>query len=98
MSKICSTSFFTPVGVVQAVRGIDIELKAGQTMGLVGESGCGKSVMSLSILGWFRIPAGLRTGRSLFNGEDLLKKSEAGDARHSRQPDIDDLPGPDDER
>jgi oligopeptide transport system ATP-binding protein len=74
--KNLKTSFFTPVGVVQAVRGVNIELMKGQTMGLVGESGCGKSVMSLSILRLVPNPGKITGGEILFNGEDLLKKSE----------------------
>jgi oligopeptide transport system ATP-binding protein len=74
--KNLRTSFFTPVGVVQAVRGVDIELKTGQTMGLVGESGCGKSVMSLSILRLVPHPGKIIEGEIVFQGVDLLKKSE----------------------
>jgi oligopeptide transport system ATP-binding protein len=74
--KNLRTSFFTPVGVVQAVRNVNIELKTGQTMGLVGESGCGKSVMALSILRLVPNPGKITEGEILFNGENLLEKSE----------------------
>ena len=74
--KGLKTSFFTPSGVVQAVRGVDITLEKGQAMGLVGESGCGKSVMSLSIMRLVPHPGKIIEGSITFQGEDLLKKSE----------------------
>jgi len=68
------TSFFTPEGVVKAVDGVDLELKAGHTLGIVGESGCGKTVLALSILRLVPDPPGkIIQGSILFQGTDLLR-------------------------
>ncbi len=72
------TYFFTRRGVAKAVDGVSFFIRKGETMGLVGESGCGKTVTSLSILRLVPEPAGrIVGGRILFEGEDLLKKSQA---------------------
>jgi oligopeptide transport system ATP-binding protein len=69
--------FYTHDGVVQAVNGVDISLPAGSTLGIVGESGCGKSVTSLAILRLIAKPGGRITGGSVrLNGKDLLALSE----------------------
>jgi oligopeptide/dipeptide ABC transporter ATP-binding protein len=63
--------------VVKAVDGVSFELKKGETLGLVGESGCGKSITCLSVIRLVPRPAGrIVGGRVLLEGEDLLKKSE----------------------
>ena len=67
------TSFFTRDGVVRAVDGIDFHVDRGEIMGLVGESGCGKSVTSLSIMGLVSRPGRVEAGEILFEGRDLLK-------------------------
>ncbi len=68
------TSFFTPEGVVKAVDGVDLELKTGHTLGIVGESGCGKTVLALSILRLVPDPPGkIIKGSILFQGSDLLE-------------------------
>jgi oligopeptide/dipeptide ABC transporter ATP-binding protein len=69
------TSFHTRDGVVRAVDGIDFHVDRGEIMGLVGESGCGKSVTSLSIMGLVAKPGRIEAGEILFEGEDLLKLS-----------------------
>ena len=70
------TYFYTELGVVKAVDGVDFELYPGETMGIVGESGCGKSVTSLSIMKLVPQPLGKIVGGSiLFNGADLAKFS-----------------------
>ena len=70
------TYFYTEEGVVPAVDGLDFTLKEGETLAIVGESGCGKSVTSLSILRLIQSPPGkIEGGEILFNGEDLLKLS-----------------------
>jgi oligopeptide/dipeptide ABC transporter ATP-binding protein len=71
------TQFFTEEGVVRAVDGVDITVKRGEVLGLVGESGCGKSVTSLSIMRLVSEPGRIVEGEILFNDEDLLKISEA---------------------
>ncbi len=73
-----ATYFFTRHGIVKAADGVSFSLQRGETMGLVGESGCGKSVTCLSILRLVPETAGrIVGGRILFDGEDLLSKSEA---------------------
>ncbi len=67
-------SFFTSVGEVQAVRGIDIQLKANTSLGIVGESGCGKSVTSLGVMGLIPHPGKVKSGAIYFEGENLLEK------------------------
>ena len=69
------TTFFTKGGPVRAVDGISYEVDRGQTVGIVGESGCGKSVTSFSILGLLSHPGRVTDGRILFEGTDLLKVS-----------------------
>jgi len=69
------TSFYTRDGVVRAVDGIDFSVDRGQIMGLVGESGCGKSVTSLSILRLVAKPGKIDAGEVLFDGRDLLTLS-----------------------
>jgi oligopeptide/dipeptide ABC transporter ATP-binding protein len=71
------TYFYTEEGVVRAVDGVDLEIRRGEILGLVGESGCGKSVTALSIMRLVQSPPGrIVAGRILLDGEDLLKKSE----------------------
>lgn len=75
--KELRTYFFTDSGVVKAVDGISYSVKRGETFGLVGESGCGKSVSALSILRLIPSPPGkIVSGEILFEGKDLLKISE----------------------
>ena len=68
------TQFFTMEGVVKAVDDISYNLEPGETLGLVGESGCGKSVSALSVMRLIPWPPGkVMNGEVLFEGEDLLK-------------------------
>jgi oligopeptide/dipeptide ABC transporter ATP-binding protein len=68
------TSFFTPEGEVRAIDGVSFDLGEGKTLGLVGESGCGKSVTSLSIMRLIPSPPGkIVGGEILYRGRDLLK-------------------------
>ncbi|MGE5816911.1 MAG: ABC transporter ATP-binding protein [Deltaproteobacteria bacterium] len=70
------TSFFTPEGEVRAIDGVSFEIAEGKTLGLVGESGCGKSVTSLSIMRLIASPPGKIVGGEIFyRGRDLLKLS-----------------------
>ena len=69
------TYFFTEEGVARAVDGMDLTIHKGQTLGVIGESGCGKSVTALSILQLIPQPPGrIVSGEILFGGQDLLKK------------------------
>ena len=70
------TYFRTMDGVVKAVDGVDFSLKPGQTLGVVGESGCGKSVTSLSIMRLVDQPGWIAGGQMMFRGTDLAKISE----------------------
>ena len=71
------TYFFTPGGLVKAVGGIDFSIEAGQTLALVGESGCGKSITALSLLRLVPEPGRVVGGEVLFAGEDLQRLPEA---------------------
>ena len=71
------THFGTPDGVVRAVEGLSFHVEAGETLAVVGESGCGKSVTSLSILRLVPEPPGRIAGRINFEGRDLLRLPEA---------------------
>lgn len=68
--------FYTYAGVVKAIDGIDLDVYKGETLGLVGETGCGKSVTASSILRLIDSPGRVVEGEILFKGEDLLKKTE----------------------
>ena len=72
--KGLQTHFASERGEVRAVDGVDFALERGRTLGIVGESGCGKSVTALSIMGLVPQPPGrIAAGEVLFEGEDLLK-------------------------
>jgi oligopeptide/dipeptide ABC transporter ATP-binding protein len=72
------THFFTTVGTVRAVDGVSYSLKSGETLGVVGESGCGKSVSALSILRLVANPPGRIVGGAIrFEGRNLLEISES---------------------
>jgi peptide/nickel transport system ATP-binding protein len=74
--KGLKTHFFTFGGVVKAVDGINLSIGQEEVVGLVGESGCGKSVTFRSVLGLVRHPGKVVAGSILLEGEDLLTKSE----------------------
>jgi len=78
------TTFKTPDGMVHAVNGVSFGLAEGETLGVVGESGCGKSVTMLSVLGLIQSPPGkVNAGKAFFAGRDLLKMSNE-EIRHIR--------------
>jgi oligopeptide transport system ATP-binding protein len=82
--KGLETQFKTPEGVVHAVNGVSFGLKEGETLGVVGESGCGKSVTMLSVLGLIPSPPGkVVAGEAFFSGQDLLKMTNE-EIRHVR--------------
>ena len=68
--------YATRMGLVKAVDKVDLELKRGQTLGLVGESGCGKSTLGFSILRLIPPPGRIIGGEIIFDGSDLVKKTE----------------------
>ncbi len=74
--KNLKTYFYTEDGVVKAVDGVDFFVYPGEVMGLVGESGCGKSVTSLSIMRLIGQPGKIVEGQVLFEGKDLAQASE----------------------
>ncbi len=71
-----STRFETSRGTVRAVDGVDLSVRRGETLGIVGESGCGKTVLALSILRLVPPPGRIAGGRILFDGRDLLALPE----------------------
>ena len=75
--KDLKTYFYTDDGVVKAVDGVNFSVEAGKTIGIVGESGCGKSITAMSILRLIPDPPGkIVDGEVIFNGEDLTKVSD----------------------
>ena len=80
--KDLTTYFYTEEGIVKAVEGVSFKIKRGETLGLVGETGCGKSVTALSILQVVRPPGVIEDGEVFFNGEDLLQKSDLEMAKY----------------
>ncbi|MGZ3342254.1 MAG: ATP-binding cassette domain-containing protein, partial [Reyranella sp.] len=82
------THFFTAIGTVRAVDGVSYGVKSGETLGVVGESGCGKSVTALSILRLIANPPGRIVGGAIrFEGRNLLELSE-GEMERIRGNDI----------
>ena len=81
------TVFSTAKGVIKAVDGVSLMLNAGETLGIVGESGCGKTMLALSVMRLIPANGQIAEGRVLFNGMDLLSLSE-DDMRKKRGHDI----------
>ena len=76
--KNLKTYFYTEDGIARAVDGMDFIIRKGETLGMIGESGCGKSVSALSIMQLVASPPGkIIEGEIWFEGEDLLKKSSS---------------------
>ena len=67
------THFFTKRGTVKAVDGVSLEVASGEVLGLVGESGCGKTITGFSIIGLVDPPGRIVSGAVRFKGEDLAK-------------------------
>ena len=81
--KGLKTHFDTRDGVVKAVDGVSLKVKRGEVLGIVGESGCGKSVTALSIMGLIPHPGEVVAGEILFNGQDIAQM-DADDVRKLR--------------
>ena len=75
--KNLKTYFYTAQGIIRAVDNVSYDVRQGETVALVGESGCGKSVSALSLLRLVPQPGRIVSGQVIFNGQDLLKISEA---------------------
>lgn len=76
--KDLKTHFFTDEGVSKAVDGLNFSISKGETLGIVGESGCGKSITSLSIMRLIDRESGSKVeGNILFKGKDLLQQNES---------------------
>lgn len=76
--KGLQTFFYTDDGIVKAVDGVDLVLHAGEVLGLVGESGCGKSVTSFSVMRLVDAPGKIVGGEILFEDRDILKLDDEG--------------------
>src|SRR4030095_6130376 len=70
------THFPTRAGLVRAVDGVSFHLDRGELLGLVGESGCGKSITALSIMRLIALPRKIGNGEKIFDAKDLLKLSD----------------------
>lgn len=81
--KDLHTSFFLDAGELKAVRGVSFVLEKGQTIGIVGESGCGKSVTALSIMRLVPYPGRIVSGKIFYNNKELLQLSDE-EMRHIR--------------
>src|SRR5213593_3768690 len=68
--------FWTRRGTVHAVNGISFDIASGETLGIVGESGCGKSVTSLALLGLLARNGRVESGSAVFAGSDLIRQSD----------------------
>ncbi len=74
--KDLETAFYTSDGRVPALRGVSLDIMPGETLGVVGESGCGKSVTAFSVMGLIPWPPGrVEAGEIIFEGQDLRKKT-----------------------
>ncbi len=83
--KNLKTHFFTRKGVVPAVDGVDLRIEKGQVVGVVGESGCGKSMTAMSIVRLLVHPGKIVEGQILLEGRDLAAASEKGNAGRAGQ-------------
>ena len=91
------THFATDDGMVQAVDGVDLSIDRGETLGVVGESGCGKTVTAMSVLKLIPMPPGkIVAGQILYQGRDLVPLEHRRDGPHPRQGHRDGVPGADD--
>ena len=78
------THFFTQDGIVKAVDGVSYQIRDGQTLGVVGESGCGKSITALSVMRLIERPGRIVAGQILLDGRDLARRCPTNDMRDVR--------------
>ena len=91
------TYLYTRWGITKAVDGLNFQVRAGETLGIVGESGCGKSMTALSLLRLAPKPAARTVSGQIFlEGEDILERSESEMRFIRGQKNFDDPSGPDD--
>jgi ABC-type dipeptide/oligopeptide/nickel transport system ATPase component len=83
--KNLKTWFYTPDGIVKAVNGVSYTLNEGEALGLVGESGCGKSVSAMSLMRLIPTPPGRIVGRSAVRRQRPAEVERRGHPAHSRQ-------------
>ena len=83
--KDLMTVFDTVRGRIKAVDGVSLKINSGETLGIVGESGCGKTMLALSIMRLVPANGKIINGEIFFSGQDLLKISAGRNARPSRQ-------------
>jgi ABC-type dipeptide/oligopeptide/nickel transport system ATPase component len=86
------TYFYTEDGVVRAVDGVDITVDPGEVLGIVGESGCGKSVTSLSIMRLIGQPGKIIEGEIFYEGREPAETHRTRNDENAWQPDFHDLP------
>ena len=94
--KDLKTYFRTDDGIVKAVDGVSFNVEKGKTLGIVGESGCGKSVTCLTIMGLNNRKTTISSGEATVEGREPDRDEPEAASRHPRQRDRDDLPGSDD--
>lgn len=90
--KRLAVEFHTNDGLVKALNGVDLKLEEGTTLGLVGETGAGKTTLSKAVMRLIQCPPGkIVSGEILYEGRDLLKLPKEGHAENLRQTDFDDF-------
>lgn len=82
-----STYFYTDRGIVKAVDDVSFSIEKGKTLGIVGESGCGKSITAMSVMRLISKPGKIVTGEVLFSGRDIVRNTEA-EMMHIRGNDV----------
>src|SRR5574344_1708807 len=87
-----SISFKTTAGIVNAIRGVDLEVKRGETVAIVGESGSGKSVTTKAVMGILAKNATVNSGKIIYNSSSSFSTESTGTETHYTQYDILNMP------